>query len=290
MSRNNSFSFGEEYPLVIKRDTRTSFLTLLNTMHDTLKNYLKDAQLARYQPSFLGESSKGLNNQKDIVDNTLIQLRQLGKSSKDLTWEVALQQLGHILLGAKFQSLMFYITTGVRPVLLDKTIDSCISRFVNQTIKINIDGDIKKLFQSLLVLHHAQATKQLFDNYFEKSMATCQNHNNDELTLAALHRFHAQLDDCSKAFKDGMNQLTPGLLDTATQPVVSPDLLPQMKAFLDEQRSKIIGLEPASSDLKIPAVSNMYTWGITAVSKLGAYVRNLNDQFVEVLASNLSIK
>lgn len=277
---SNDFLPMKDQPLVMKRDTRTAFLKLLNNIHDNLKTYLSqvDRSLKR---TFFGVSSKELaTEKKKIIEDLLTNLKELRKNSSHIPWEDAIRNLGDILLKAKFQSLAYYIKYLQRPLDLDKSLDDCIKLFVNQAVKVKSSSDIQEILQSLLVVHHAIATKQLYDKYSEKSLEFCKRHDGDE-AFSALTRFHQQLDSCNKTFEQGLNQYMGGLLDPLHLPIINPELLPKLIQFLNEQSEVIIGLEPASSDLKIPDVSKIYMWGVTAVSKLGAYVRGLNHDLNE---------
>lgn len=280
MSRSNDFLPIKDQPLVMKRDTRTAFLKLLTSIHENLKTYLSlvDRSLKR---TFFGVGSKELATaKKKIIEDLLTNLNELKKNSSHLPWDQAIRNLGDILLQAKFQSLAYYIKNLQRPLDLDKSLDDCVKLFINQAVKVNSNGDLQEIFQSLLVLHHAIATKQLYDQYSEKSLELCKVHDGDE-AFSALTRFHQQLDTCNKTFEEGLNQYMGGILDPLHLPIITPKLLPKLTEFLNEQSAAIIGLEPASSDLKIQEVSKIYMWGVTAVSKLGAYVRNLNRDLDE---------
>lgn len=281
-TRFNDFLPIKDQPLVMKRDTRTAFLKLLHTIHENLKSYLSgiDRSLKR---TFFGMGSKELAiEKKKIIEDLLTNLKELKRDSSHMLWEDAIRNLGDILLKAKFQSLAYYIKNLQRPLDLDRSLDGCIKLFVNQAVKVKSSSDIQEIFQSLLVLHHAIATKQLYDKYSEKSLELCKAHDGDE-AFSALTRFHTQLNNCNKTFEAGLNHYMGGLLDPLHLPIITPELLPKLTEFLNEQSEVIIGLEPASNDLQIPDVSKIYMWGVTAVSKLGAYVRNLNHDLDEAM-------
>lgn len=282
MSSNDQPPIDKTTPLVRQRDTRAVLNSLLDTISDELKRFLSGAEEGASKIGFFGTANNQSEKNK-IIEQTLTAVKELKKKVGDFKWDEGVHQLGDILLRAKFQSLAFYIQKGQKPLLVDRTIDNCISFLINQATKLNSEGQANQLFKSLLVFHYTVATKQLYDAYFEQISTLVHKNNGDELTLAAIARYKEQLNVCNTAFMDGINAFAPQIFDPLHKVMLSAELLPEMTDFLNKQTTTILNLEPAETDLSIADISNMYTWGVTAVSKLSAYVRSVNEQLLEAL-------
>lgn len=287
MSNNENINAELQTPLVMKRDTLTVFQKLLSSIYHELKQYLVNTDTIKSNPSFFATGNKILSSdKKKIADHAVVAIKQLKKVYSNVSWEEGVRRLGDILLTAKFQSLAFYIKNKEKPVQLDQVIDKCLNLLVNQTLKLKSNGQANVLFGSLLALHYTIATQQIYKDYLFKLTTFQQNHVGDDLTLAAFNRYNQQLDAYQKAFIEGINHFSTGLLDPMQPLIVKADLLPEIIAFLNEQSSKLLNLEPTQTDLNIADISSVYMWAVTAVSKLTAYVRNLNDQLFDASSSS----
>lgn len=268
-----------------KKKTANYMDEMINAIVSLLKDYLTHSD-ARIKRDFFGVSThKELSIEKSkIVEQTLNAVKALHKANAT----DPMLKLGDILLNSKLQALAYYLQKGERPSQLDLCLDKCLNTFLCQLIKVSGHEDLQEIFKTHLLFHQALATKLIYEEYNKKTSSLCLKHNNNQLTFEALRRFQLQLDECSRAYQAGLADL--GFMNQIKPCALSPKIHAQMTAFLNNQRTKIIELEPETCDLKIPDVSKMYEWGITATSKLGAYVRSLNNQLLEVFDQSLDIR
>lgn len=262
-------------PLVRKRNTGTALGKLIQHIQTELNTFLTNSDQSSRVTFFGGNNAP---EKKKIIEQALTGLKKLIKNYKEISTDT-LKTLGNILLEAKFQALALYIQSGERPTELNRSLDNCIRFFTKQVAKINNHQEIEQLFKSLLVIHQVNVLKQLYDQYHEKTLAMCLQNSENKVAREALNRFHEQLKDNNQLFLQGLTRYTLNV-DSNNFPVFTKEQFVEINRFLNDQNRKIIELEPASEDLKITDVSNVYRWGLVAGSKVMDYLRVINQQLI----------
>lgn len=278
----------DDQPLVMKRDKKITFVKLVDSISHAMKFFLRNLDKHSAGHSFFGvENHRNLTvERKKIVEHCVVQLRTLKRKLQSLDWQDAYRELGHILLQAKFQSFDYYMKHGQKPMRVDELIDSSINRYISQTAKINTDQHFELTLKALMIHHYIQATKQLYDNYSKKSLALLEQYRDDDAIFPAIARFHRDLAGCNNTFQEKIAELAPKSSEPVSYVAFDSEQRNEITQLLNEQKDKLIELEPNLVDLRIVALLEIYTWGVTVVSRLQSYVRGLNEQFMDISASH----
>jgi hypothetical protein len=271
MNRDSPELAQVDTPLITKQNHKVILSKLITTITNELKDYVVKND-SRVRSQFFGVDHRkdfGLDKKK-IVEKAQVQLRQVKRTVVSGSLYEGIKQISLVLLAAKLQSLALYMDNGEKPIILDRCLDNCLNSCQRQVNRFKNEPNLLAMFVSLLRHNQVEAILAIYKQYDQKVVALSASIT-DETALQKVMSFHRELVASGEHFA--------GKVASFSAQQTQEDF----SRLLKEERHRIMSLEPETDHFETPELYKTYQWAIKAVSKLGGYIKSLNDQMSQLL-------